>query len=667
MHRRSKTCHRLICTVAVLLALASSAAGKTSAAGQTDLARDSSGFRLEVVPVDGGAELLTIFGDLGGDDPTGTRSAVPLVSILRDTLGSPDNDVHRLRYVWVHTYTHPSWSQKAAAAVPFFYSRFGNKKDAGDGLPPPLLDLTSVRSNLAKRLWGRVLQYLTMEPHSSLLTSSARSYRRNVKDYREAQIRRALSILMQWDEDHYGFQSLTEAERRTLEGRFLASEGLFRALLKEDHLEEFSQQRNSLVRRIRARNWELLRQRAESEGLYFEPLRFPDGTATHAMLWTSRSAVQEGNGRPFNGRFLNIASPWDDKRLNQWQGVVSVRNLDLQNRPCNPEQPDCRREEWIPLAIYGLEHPKIPILLVDFRAPLNPKRREIYPRAVHDVSRDVLSVTAFGNFGYWFGRSAANFVTRRVGKDFSQPSRLCSISQLKLLLPLHDTLAPDLVKEILRRLEKVSVNPLENNLNTELQVARAQYRALLHHAGQPDGLPAILQRDRREEITRSHHGALQRGLLNTINVLSFGLYAHREREDPELAHMLAEQRRVEVHTQLVLRAARSVQAEIDWDPEQIQHSLEFLSQRGKLKGKKLIAATQRILSKSADPTIRMACQQALWPDSVHVAALQTTSGLDDQGSGSAPVIAGLQQDSSQDSSDDSPDLAIPTFVDVDPD
>src|ERR1051325_5617168 len=71
---------------------------------------DAQLFRLEMIPVGGGAELLTVFGSLKGlqtdeaanDKTQGPRDTeVPLVSILRDTLGdsNPEND--RLRYVWM--------------------------------------------------------------------------------------------------------------------------------------------------------------------------------------------------------------------------------------------------------------------------------------------------------------------------------------------------------------------------------------------------------------------------------------------------------------------------------------------------------------------------------------------------------------------------------------
>src|SRR3712207_3219852 len=115
-------------------------------------------FRMETFPVGGGAELLTVFGSLKGLDDARDKTAapginattsrgdkeVPLVSILRDTLGdsNPEND--RLRYVWMLTYTRPTLKQRVASAVPFLYARVGDKKSATvRGMPPPVLDLAS--------------------------------------------------------------------------------------------------------------------------------------------------------------------------------------------------------------------------------------------------------------------------------------------------------------------------------------------------------------------------------------------------------------------------------------------------------------------------------------------------------------------------------------------
>ena len=50
-----------------------------------------------------------------------------MVTVLRDTLGdgNPEND--RLRYLWAMTYTRPSLKQRVLGAVPFLYTRVGNK------------------------------------------------------------------------------------------------------------------------------------------------------------------------------------------------------------------------------------------------------------------------------------------------------------------------------------------------------------------------------------------------------------------------------------------------------------------------------------------------------------------------------------------------------------
>jgi hypothetical protein len=71
---------------------------------------------VETVPIHSGAELATVFAGNG----------VPVVSVLRDSLGSAD--AVRLRNVWVLTYTRPTVGQKLAAAMPFFYKRFGSDK-----------------------------------------------------------------------------------------------------------------------------------------------------------------------------------------------------------------------------------------------------------------------------------------------------------------------------------------------------------------------------------------------------------------------------------------------------------------------------------------------------------------------------------------------------------
>src|ERR1041384_412882 len=84
--------------------------------------------RLERIEVPGGAELITVHARLTGIESNENDNWVPLVSILRDTLGDNDSANNRRRYVWPLTYTRPTTKQKLAAAIPFFYARVGNKE-----------------------------------------------------------------------------------------------------------------------------------------------------------------------------------------------------------------------------------------------------------------------------------------------------------------------------------------------------------------------------------------------------------------------------------------------------------------------------------------------------------------------------------------------------------
>ena len=121
----------------------------------------------------------------------------------------------------------------------------------------------------------------------------------------------------------------------------------------------------------RGHNWELLRQRAEANGLYFEPFGL-NGSATLAMLWIAKEDVDDAH--TFDGRFLEIANPYRDERLQSWKGYTTWRE----------------GRELIPLALYSLEHPKVPLLLADFRNTRAPRRREMTRHAAVDLLSGVI-------------------------------------------------------------------------------------------------------------------------------------------------------------------------------------------------------------------------------------------------------------------------------------
>jgi hypothetical protein len=607
-------------------------------------------FRIERLPMVGGAELLTIFGRLDGMRSNGlTAPEVPLVSVVRDTLSDTDPENDRLRYVWMLTYTEPTLMKRIASAIPFLYQHVGNKKQASKGPPAPILDLANTRRQSWNHFFWMGLQNVFLDTYGIPLKAASRSYRRNASEYRTAHVTQALSILGNYENlrrrtrDEGELLALgqnsdtdpnttsdggindtatpllperspafTPGEMLELRARLILSGKTFGGFFGPDKFGDTVEKHSTASIDTIGHNWELLRQRAEAEGLYFQPLTMPDGRATHGLLWISRSDLTAQPGRSFNKRFLNIANPWDDARLRNWKGYSQTRYFDQDNRETTGGNPGARSLEMIPLALYGLDYPKIPALLVDFRDGLNPKGREMSQRALEDLTKNILSLSSFGNIPYFLGSTAYNFVTGRRGIDFNQPTRLNSYSELKLLLSFNGSLDPKLQREIERRLETVSVNPLNNNNQSEIQLARQQYDALVDFARRPDGLPAKIERDRRAEMVPLKHGALARFFINLGNVVSFGRYVHRERVTPELSARMETARRIERHTNFLSEVAKSSpQTEVAWDMSTVKHSLHFLADHGEGANGSAARATALIFQRTNDAEARRLCLEAL--------------------------------------------------------
>ncbi|HEY6119352.1 MAG TPA: hypothetical protein VIV66_05295 [Pyrinomonadaceae bacterium] len=568
-------------------------------------------FRLEREPVGGGAELITVFAKLGGLQTSEDKQWIPLVVVLRDTLADESSENDQLRYVWPLTYTRPTFKQRVLGAIPFLYTRMGNKGLVSDKSPPAAMDLASPQSDVWNGIFWTALQNILLDPYGMPVKASTRSYRRNVTDYRKTHIIRALSVLS-LNQALNGHEAFSPGEMAEIHSRLLLTDKTFGGLVDDLNLQRYYDKTTASEKDDRGHNWELLRQRAEAESLYFEPLQMPDGSTTHALLWIAKRDLTKPLDHRYSGRFLNISDPRADTRLLNWTGYVETRYFDKDSRAVTADTPGAEPVEMIPIALYGLDNPKIPMLLVDFRDNLNPKKREMSRRVLQDITRDILSLSKFGNLPYFLGRTVFDFVTGRRGIDVNQPSRLRTYSQLKLLLALNQSLDPELRNEISQRLEKVSLNPLENDLKVETDLARQQYQALLDYARRPDGLPAKLERDRRAEMVPLEHGRAAQMFFHVANILSFGKYIHREDPTPDIQARLDVSRRLGYHTKFLRQVADSkFQIDVVWNLDDVKLSLAYVAEHGGEAGSQAIVAAGRIFAQTQDEETKRACLESL--------------------------------------------------------
>ncbi len=341
----------------------------------------------------------------------------------------------------------------------------------------------------------------------------------------------------------------------------------------------------------RGRNWEILRQAAESNGLLFDPISLGSREPNYALLWISR-AEDDAEARPrrFDAQFLAIGNPWNDERLRDQKGYTRQGLLQQRQR--------------VPLALYDLENARAPLLLVDFRNNWKPKRREIFERGVTDLMRSVFGLSYLHDWYLYAPRGTHDFVTGRHGATPDSLERLRGYAKLKLKLAVDQSLDPPLRAELERQLARLALNPLESDMKAEVAIAREHYALLRRSAEDPKGLPARIDRDRSGELAPVLHSAGARLLFRAGAVATVGLYRHRDRIDEGKLALLDIKRRTEFHERFLLKAAASPRVEVDFDPEQVRRSLEFLAGQPKTNSTELAA---KLLAKTQDPLLRQVC------------------------------------------------------------
>jgi hypothetical protein len=542
------------------------------------LAKTAGGFRTETRPVAGGAELVTVFGRMAGE------GEVPLLVVLRDTLGDADSQDDRLRYIWILTSAKPTILQRAEASLPFFYWRPDPTSEA-TRRPSPAIDLGAAYRGLWSSAAQLAAQFAAADPSGALIRTSTRSYRNNIESHRQGQLMEALAVLSQLEAQPES--ALSQADLLEMETRLTLAGKMLGGLVSAGKLPDAYMKERTRDTETRGHNWEMLRQRAEMNGLYFEPLGL-NGASTHALLWIA--AEDLGSDRPFDAQFLGIADPYRDSRLKDWHGYRLVRD----------------GKEMIPLALYALDYPKVPLLLVDFRDTGAPRRREMVRHAVTDTITGVLGISKFGNWPFLAGSSAFEFVRTRHGSPNNRMARLRAYAEVREWMALDGSIDPGLRTELQKRMEEAHLNPAGESIFDQAKIARGQYAALLRYAEDPEGLPARLRRDREGEMAAYRHTWKARAGMKLATVATLGIYSHHERDVDELA----QERRVARQMVFLAKVAQSgPQAEVVWNMEDVRRAVAEVS-AVKLSPKSAVLVA-KIMRQTGDHETRLACERAL--------------------------------------------------------
>lgn len=458
------------------------------------------GTRVETIETAGGG-LITLF------HQSASGTDVPVLSVFKDTLGDEDPQNDRLRYVWVLSHKNAAPWRHALAAIPFLYIRTLSKPPAEGSVPRAMLDLTKPTDSTVRGLARTFGQIQFLDPLGMAVRSASRSYQNNYREGRAMSLIQAASAL-----ENPSINGIPRSDLQAIRSRLLLSTKLLGGLVSDRNLPLVYEKEVTRREEMRGQNWEMIRQESENNGLYFQPLHLAGGPPSHGLVWVSRQDLLHHYYRPYSGRFLKIPNPWRDRKLRKWKGYTETRVID--------GQPN----EMIPLAIYGLDHPKVPHLMIAMRNQNGPRHNEMMRRALTDAATGLLGFSRFATWEGMAGMYVWDFLSGRRGSANNRAWRTRSYAEFKQRLALDDTLNPALRKELTRQLDRLAVNPLDNAAKVELETARVQYRALVAWALAPGGLARRIEKDRKEELALARRSSGRRLLTQTARWATFGLY-----------------------------------------------------------------------------------------------------------------------------------------------
>ncbi|MGA8030185.1 MAG: hypothetical protein WB992_23830 [Bryobacteraceae bacterium] len=505
---------------------------------------------------------------------------VPLVAVLRDTLGDHDPENNRVSYVWLLSYSRLSIEQRMLSAVPFFYWRAGKGSQAVSVHDTaPLFDLTAPIHPVLSEAGRDILQWTMLDPMTTPVRATSRAYRTNETDHERLHLEEAIGYLREApvSEDE---SALTRAQLDTVIARLELRKRLLGGLVSERRAAQLGEEWNFEQERIRSRNWELLRQCAEKTGLIFEPLDVSGTTGQYAIIWFPLQHPPEASGTSVSPiwKLLNIKNPWTDTRLADWHGRTYNRALDENGSLLPVGAAGAAQARLVPLAVYGLSYPKMPLLLVDFRDKLHAREHEMTQRTINEITSGVIGISHFTNWYYYVAADLYDFVKSRHGGPMDQAARLDSYSQFRVALALDNRLESELRKEMQRRVDSLAVNPLEASPEREMQAAIERYALLKTEAEDGGKLIERLDKTRRSELAafgETKKAKIGEALLHDA---SFGLYTHRAKQDPANLEALDRYRRIQYHLAFLDSLVEAgTQPEITYDSSRIQSSVMALS------------------------------------------------------------------------------------------
>ena len=216
-----------------------------------------------VSPVGSNAELLTLFNRSNSTGETAGKD-LPVVSLLRDTLGDNVRENDRILYVWLLPSVSRSLTQRVLAGVPFFFWSFGRGPQTATSRDlHPLLDLNTPQHPVMAEVRRSLLQWTAFDPLMMPIRASSRMYRSNSSDDERLRLEETITYLRGAPTAEAEPAMPTKEDLNTVIARLELRKQLLGGLFNDKAASHLGRESQFEAERVRSRNWELLRQCAE--------------------------------------------------------------------------------------------------------------------------------------------------------------------------------------------------------------------------------------------------------------------------------------------------------------------------------------------------------------------------------------------------------------------
>jgi hypothetical protein len=479
------------------------------------------------------------------------------------------------------------------------------------------MDLNSPQHPVMAEVRRSLLQWTAFDPLTTPVRASSRMYHSNSSDDERLKLQETITYLRSAPTAETDGAMPTDRELNTVIARLELRKQFLGGLFDDKAASRYGMEYQFEAERIRSRNWELLRQCAEKTGLYFESVSLGTQKDQYGLLWFPQRATRPASGTSIKRiwKLLNIKDPWSDERLNKATSAYWRPRSDTGSD--SEGSGDEVTTTYVPLALYSLNYPKFPLLLVNFRDESQVRRHEVTQRTINEVTSGVIGISHFTNWYYYAGSMLYNLIWSRHGIAVDQAARLDCYSQFRTQVASDANLYPPLREALLKQADRVLVNPLQVSVDRKAALASAHF-AQIENASQDDGkLVKRLDQERRAELASFGQGTTSRILESTLHAASFGRYTHRVSADQLALSTLDRERRVLYRLDFLDSLVKEgTQPEVAYNAGQIQQSVAdlntLLSQVTSSRVLQRAAATlDRLKSLSRDAGVQTQCAVAL--------------------------------------------------------